>query len=644
MDIITVDLETFWSKTHSLSKMSPIDYAMHPETEIISCSVKVGAYNTDVFFGEDDIRHAFKSIEGRVSKGLMIAHNMSAFDALIFAWRFKLKPRMWGCTLAMARPIHAKTVGLSLGKLVAHYGLGVKDNRALRATQGKHLADFTDAERQDMKTYNRDDTDQCYALFNKLRPYYNAKELWHLDTTIRMFVEPKFMLDPALLDIALVEEQKRKRYAMLKLGKHLRSGDSASAAVMLAKTLPELEEAIRIEVASAPKFSAILNSLGVETPMKPSPSVAGKMVPALAKTDEGFIELQEHPNDVVVAATMARLAVKSTLLETRIGAFQRAGAAVGGLLPIPTHYCGADTTGRRSGFLYNPLNLPRVGKPPKISDALRNSMMAPPGYKVVVSDLSGIEMRVNHFLWRVPYSTAMWKKDPTADLYRASGAVTYECTAEEVTKDQRQIEKIKALGLGFGAGAATFLRIAKTMGGLDISLEQSDLWVKEWRHMHADITAGWKTCHRALNFVLTGERFDIDPAGMCYTEHGAIVLPSERRIRYPLLRNEKKDGKTEWFYGEGRHKARIYAGKIDENVVQSVARDVVCDISIQVYRETGFRPVMEVYDELVYIVPESVAQDHLDVVSRVMRTPPKWWPDLVTWSEGDIADTYGAAK
>jgi len=51
-----------------------------------------------------------------------------------------------------------------------------------------------------------------------------------------------------------------------------------------------------------------------------------------------------------------------------------------------------------------------------------------------------------------------------------------------------------------------------------------------------------------------------------------------------------------------------------------------------------------VHDELVYVVPESLAQETLDMVQNIMRTPPTWWPELLTWSEGDIADTYGDAK
>ena len=38
---IVFDLETFWSKDHTLSKMNPVDYVMHPDTEIQSCSITV---------------------------------------------------------------------------------------------------------------------------------------------------------------------------------------------------------------------------------------------------------------------------------------------------------------------------------------------------------------------------------------------------------------------------------------------------------------------------------------------------------------------------------------------------------------------------------------------------------------------------
>lgn len=946
MRVVTIDFETFWDTDHTLSKMSPMAYVMSPRTQLISMAVKVDNYNTDVFFGEPAIAKALKSLD--VSKDMLVGHNMSGFDSMLLAWRLGVRPRMWACTLAMARPLHSKTTGNSLGKLVEHYSLGRKDQSALMQTKGKRLEDFTEQELEDMRRYNRDDTDQCYELFKKLRPHYTAKELWQIDATIRMLVEPGFDVDRPMLETALSIERDNKRKAILTLARHLKRSGLASDAVSEAETLEDLEEAVKAELASAPKFAKVLESLKVPVPMKPSPTTPAKQVPALAKTDEAFTQLQDHPNEIVSAAARARLAVKSTILETRINAFLEASAAVGGKLPVPLNYCGADTTGRWSGWAYNcmtaghevltpsgwvdikdwtpdtpimqwsyfdrkltwdfkpekvqhehdgpvvllsgpfvqgvftpdhrvpffrgrqfgektagwiadhsgldgipaagtyrgtdigglkpaqvrfmvalaadgcvtkdgeirfgfrkarkierlqgilgalglsevartydyrgkpgghwvaviakssvepwmrkgfgpwvlglcrssldilvaelPLwdgmphsktgntcfftsdyeqarwvstilhlsgtparigarpdgrfdvyarrsaqtsatgeagyfkgtvycpqvesgfilvryggaihvtgncqNLPRINpKTPKVSDALRNCMKAPKGYKVVVSDLSGIELRVNHFLWKVQESMDLYRSDPEADLYRAFAAARYNIAPDEVSKDQRQLAKVAQLGLGFGAGWRTFQKVAKLMGGLELSEEEAEAVTVSWRAEYRDIVQGWKTCHKALQYVHDGVEQPIDLYGLCTTSKEGIHLPSGRVIRYPALHQEMgDDGKQEWWYGLGRHKARIYAGKVTENVVQALARDVIADNAVDFYKASGLRPALMVHDELVYLVPEAKAQDALDQLQAIMRTPPKWWPELVTWSEGDVANTYGAAK
>ena len=63
MTPVFLDYETFWSVEHSLTKMSPITYVMHPDTEIISVAVKVGGGATEVLFGEDDIREYFDTVD-----------------------------------------------------------------------------------------------------------------------------------------------------------------------------------------------------------------------------------------------------------------------------------------------------------------------------------------------------------------------------------------------------------------------------------------------------------------------------------------------------------------------------------------------------------------------------------------------------
>ncbi len=646
---VFTDLETFWSKTHSLSKMSPLAYCQHPDTELISASFMEGTHGTPFcVFGEDEIRRA--TVDLKLDSTMLIAHNMSGFDAMIFAWRLFVKPRIWGCTLAMARPIHAKHPGLSLAKLVAHYKLGVKDATVLHETQGRNLKDFTQVERARMAKYNSEDVGQCAALYAVLAEHYTPDELWHLDCNIRMLVEPKFVVDTGLLNIAASVERSNKLRALHDVARHLRS---ESYTELDWDDMPKVEAFVRSELASQPKFAALLEARGVEVPLKPSPANPQKLVPALAKSDEDFVELTEHDDELVAAAARARLEIKSTITETRIEAFLAAAALADGKLPVPLNYCGADTTGRDSGWLYNPQNLARIssGKS-KPSDALRNCLLAPKGYKIGVADQSGIELRMNHTLWKVPSTMELYAKDPQADLYKELAAWYYQIPVEEVSKPQRQMAKVMHLGLGFGSGYKTFMRIARMMGGLKLDEATSENAVSGWRRRYPEIVNGWKQCGAALyDIARRNIGVQVDPWGLVTTTEDGFLLPSGRRIRYPELRFEKTmetwdDGrpKSTWVYAEGRHKAFLSGPKCDENIIQALARDSVFECALRFFKQTKLRPIMRVHDELIYMFPESEASALLELLQKIMRTPPSWMPDIVLWSEGDTADSYGAAK
>lgn len=102
--------------------------------------------------------------------------------------------------------------------------------------------------------------------------------------------------------------------------------------------------------------------------------------------------------------------------------------------------------------------------------------------------------------------------------------------------------------------------------------------------------------------------------------------------------------RSDAFAVNDRGEAVYISGKIDENIVQHLARGVIADNALTVQKLTGYNPALTVHDELVYVAPEDEAERLLGTVQKVMRTPPVWWPELVTWSEGDISDTYDGAK
>jgi DNA polymerase len=316
-------------------------------------------------------------------------------------------------------------------------------------------------------------------------------------------------------------------------------------------------------------------------------------------------------------------------------------------MPIAKNYYAAHT-GRWGGSMgLNQENLPRIARDandviiPAPTNALRLSLRAPAGHKVAVADLSGIELRINHFLWKVPYSTALWTADPKADLYRAAGAQEYRCAPEDITKPQRQLEKVKALGLGFGAGPKTFRGVARIMGGIELDALQSENAVRSWRNKHPEIVQGWRKCHQALDAIHQGVRFEIDPWGMCCTSSEGIHTPVGM-IRYPGLHQEAVDGNVEWWYGFGRNRTRIYAGKVTENIVQHLARNVLAEAALRIDKKYAVRHM--VHDEIITMPKEDQAVLALDFMQDEMRTSPDWWPELVVHSVGDIADTYGDAK
>lgn len=640
MTPIFLDFETYWSQTHSLTKIHPVEYVMHPETEIQSVAVQVSDDKPFVLFGEKAIQNWVDHTD--FSASMLIGHNMSGFDAMICAWRFGIKPKAWGCTLAMARALgFAKTVGGSLKKVAAALDVGEKLDLEATNTKGKKLADFTDEELAAMTTYNVVDTELCYKIFNRLAPQLGQRELRLIDMTIKMLVEPRFELDFGLLERTLEEIQTQQRKMLLKVAEEV-----ADEPVELMTDDEKVDIAKKI-LASAPKFAKYLKHKGVPVPMKASPSNPEKQIPALAKTDQEFLDLQEHDDFEVAAAAAARLNVKSTILESRVQQFIACGRAAGGKMPVALNYYGADTTGRWSGTMkMNQQNLPRVNpSKPSPTDALRKSLRAPAGYKVVVADLSGIELRVNHFLWQEPSSIALFNADPEkADLYKDFASKLYDKPIEEVTKHERQVGKVAHLGLGFGAGAATFQKVAKLMGGVDLSLEESQDVVTRWRTAYPRITQGWKTCHAALEHIYyEREGIAIDPKGLCTTAKGGIKTP-QGMIRYPDLRVEEDEetGKKEWVYGNGRRKARIYAGKVTENIVQHLAREALSDMMLKIQQR--YQIVHTVHDEVILVVPEAEAEGALEFMQSIMRDGCDWWPELVTWSEGDIADTYGDAK
>lgn len=625
MRVCYLDLETFWSAHHSLSKMNPVAYCMHRETELQSLSYAFDNEEPQVLWGEAAMREFIASEDW--SDTMVVGHNMAGFDSMLLSWRLGLRrPRVWGCTLAMARALYRAEVGGSLKMLCDHLGIGVKGDLEAIGTKGRKLETFTAAEKRALAEYNEQDVRLCRKLFQHMVRHTVKRELAVIDMTIRMLVNPRLRVDTSLLDATLAQERVRKEQALLALEQQLGVNSP---------------EDLRRALISNPQFAELLRALGVEPPTKTSPRTGNETF-AFAKTDDGMKALLEHEDSLVADAAATRLGIKSSLLETRIESFLIMAKATGGRMPIALNYAGAHTLRWSGAFKVNQQNLPRVNpKDPKLTDALRRCLIAPPGHKIVAVDLSGIELRVNHFLWKVPSSMLLYQQDAEADLYRAFAARFYSCRPEDVTKEQRQFAKMVQLGLGFGMGWKKFREGAK-LQGYDLSANQAQKVVYAWRDMYASIVEGWELCARALPLIAAGESHPIDTWGHCVTVKDGIRTPYGM-LRYPQLRTEYDANlDVQWVYGLGRHKTKAYGGIICENLVQHLARQILVGHMLEIQKR--YPIAHTVHDEVILVVPEDEAPAALDFALGVMKTSPQWWPEIVLSAEGSFGDNYGETK
>ena len=88
----------------------------------------------------------------------------------------------------------------------------------------------------------------------------------------------------------------------------------------------------------------------------------------------------------------------------------------------------------------------------------------------------------------------------------------------------------------------------------------------------------------------------------------------------------------------GEHPRYWYGGKICENLVQGVARDVFTDCYYRVLK-AGFNVLWTIHDELIVEVNEddSTAKEE---VEAIMSTAPEWMADCPVKAEAYEAPAY----
>lgn len=705
---------------YTLSKMTAEEYIRDERFELIGFSLCWLPANTSWFNFTADQFNAYLKEHGQWFTGTLeelrqvaqsldwsdifvVGHNMSQFDALILTEVLGVRPAYFGCTLQLARCKHGgktadgKNISNALGALARMYNLPVDKGDEVVRADGKRRADFTPAELDAYGWYCIKDGGLAAMLWQKLSVQFPKSELYLAHLCTKMWAEPRLVLDGPLLEAMGDEIAQRKSELLTDVANLLGVGTTMSHAERMFHTQKLLR--------SDAKFAELLTSYDVEVPMKRSPKkrdAEGKalMVYAFAKTDEAMTNLQEYEeqdedtNLAVQALTTARLGTKSTIAESRVARFH--GISMRGPLTVPLEY-GKTLTHRLAGggkinmqnmnqikpvtkktpngsLIMTPAGWSRLFKrAPDMSQimdwerrvwntqdchvvGLRDVIQAPPGYKLVVADLSNIELRMAHYLCGEEETIEALRNGE--DLYCRFASVFFGRPITKADKKERQHGKVAMLQLQYQAGAESFRRAARIMAGVRMNEVEAQSTVDIYRTTYKGIKQMWARGQAAIKQCANGGGFYLDERGLVYVEHNQLRLPSGMPLQYTNLRQEELidfDGlaSIQWVFDdkESRKMKKLYGGVFGvQGPTQALSRNVIIEQQNDVERKYGAydRPgegvVLSVHDEMMAVVREDRAEECLQFMLARMHEPPKWAPGLPLAAEGAIGDRYSDCK
>ena len=604
MKLITLDMETYYtSKGLGFKTQTTEEYVRDPHFEVIGVAVKVGDGETTWRTGTHAQIKAFLNTFDWANS-MVVTHN-AMFDMSILNWHFDIRPKAIADTLSMARAINGIEVGNSLKKLAEYYKLGVKGTEVVDAIN-LCREDFSEQQLAKYGLYCINDVDLTYDLFLTLLPMFQRTELKLIDLTIRMFTEPVLRLDESILRQHLIEVKDRKQRLL----------DECGADIS--------------DLMSNQKFAEVLRGLGVDPPMKIS-ATTGKQALAMAKSDEGFKALAEHPDERVQTLVAARLGNKTTLEETRTE--RLIGIAGRGTIPVPLSYYAAHT-GRWGGSdKINFQNFPSRGEN---AGKLKKAILAPEGHVIIDCDSAQIEARV--LAWFAMQDDLVEAFRKGEDVYKIMASAIYQKKREEITTAERFVGKTAILGAGYGMGSAKFQAQLKAVG-VSISAEESARIISTYRETYSSIPALWKSGSTAIDAMSKG-RYAPWGNGCILIGKDKILMPNGLYQRYPNLRKVRdKDGKTQYIYDSRKGPVKLYGGKLTENICQGLARCIIGEQLIKISRK--YRVVLTVHDAVACVAPKEEAQEAMEYMMECMRFVPAWAEGIPLNCEAGMGDSYG---
>lgn len=288
-------------------------------------------------------------------------------------------------------------------------------------------------------------------------------------------------------------------------------------------------------------------------------------------------------------------------------------------------------TGRFSGSGGN-LNLQNMPRDEMFGVNVRHMIAAPKGRKLVVADLSNIEVRT--LCWAAEDHETLKEIANTEDIYEAFAIRfgLWDKAKGPLKQEPKLRHKVKALvlGCGYGAGAAKFAQL------YDMPFEEAEEAVGIYRKRLSKIPKYWSKLTTDIQ-----AHYDMNVPF-------EIPLPSGRSLSYGMIRmmkSQNADGKKSMQHiaimnrNGKRQPMKLWGGICAENCSQAIARDILCYMMLEM-EKLGINIIFHVHDEIVVECDENEAEEVLSKMMKIMSTPPDWCPDIPLAAEGYISQHY----
>ena len=319
-------------------------------------------------------------------------------------------------------------------------------------------------------------------------------------------------------------------------------------------------------------------------------------------------------------------------------------------------FCGANRTGRWSGNILQPQNLPQnhlpdltlardivKNVPNVLSELIRTVLIPKPNHRFIVADFSAIEARVLAWIAGEQWRIDTFKNG--GDIYCASASKMFKVPVEKhgVNGELRQKGKISELACGYGGSVGAL----KNMGAVEMGVQENELQglINDWRNANPHIVRFWyEVGNAAMKAIKEKTTVPLGKLVFAY-ERGILFirLPSGRRLSYikPRIGTNRFGGDSITYMGINSAKKwdrlETFGGKLTENIVQGTARDLLANALINA-ANAGYDTVFHVHDEIICEVPNGYGS--VDELCKLMCIKPEWADGLPLNADGFECEYY----